>query len=219
MFESRCMAFCLQDCAGISSDGPRTWVVLSPGPDLVEPFGRELFKAQDRVEALVVPSSYHTMGLVPFQRAYGPLKIIAAPGAHKRLTAKGIGPLDVELAMLSDYGVRTHLVPETRNGELWMSAGIDSNSCLTVGDAMFNLPPGGSLGLRMFKFCFRAGPGLTMDLPYRFLFLKNKQTFVRWARELFDTVGPNTLAPAHGELLEAPELNARFEDVLRRLSS
>lgn len=84
---------------------------------------------------------------------------------------------------------------------------------------MFNLPPGGSLGLRLFKFCFRAGPGLTMDLPYRWLFLRDKQGFVSWARRLFDEVGPSVLAPAHGDLLFAPELKPRFHAVLQGLSA
>lgn len=218
MFESRCVAICLQDCAGTAAGGPKSWVILSPGPDLVESFGQELLSPSDRVEALVVPSSYHTMGLVPFQKAYGPLKIIAAPGAHSRLSAKEIGPLDVELPMLSDYPVQIHIVPETRNGELWMSAGVGLNTCLTVGDAMFNLPEGGSFGFRLFKFFFRAGPGLVMDLPYRWLFLKDKQSFVSWASELMERLDPKLLAPAHGDILRAPELRMRFESVLQSLS-
>lgn len=218
MFDSRTLAICLEalqeKAPATAPKAGRTWILTSPGPDLVPSFKAELFGDQDRVAGLIVPSSYHNLGLHAFQAEFPQAQIVAAPSGHKRLAARGFNELAESLDLLDAYGVQLHALPGSKNGELWLSVKHPESPLLAVGDAIFNLKPGGSLGFRLFKLICQAGPGLKMDLPYRLLFLEDKQVFKTWAQHLFKTLQPKTFVPVHGEILRAPHLGPAWAQFL-----
>lgn len=217
MFDSRTLAICLEALGGGQEDQARTWILNSPGPDLLPSFKEELLGAQDRVAGLVTPSSYHNLGLRVFKEAFPEADIVAAASGHSRLAARGFESLVESIQGLGAYGVQLHPVPGTKNGELWMSVKHETSPLLAVGDAIFNLAPGGSIGFRLFKLLCQAGPGLATDLPYRLFFLKDKKGFVDWAEALVEELKPETFVPVHGGILRAPELDTQISGLFRGL--
>lgn len=173
-----------------------------------------------RVEALgtprvlLAPNHFHHLSLARFRAHYPDAMAVAARSALPRLDAKGHrGLRDVmEVEGLLPSGSRV-LCPEgLRGGETWLSLPDErGHRTLLVGDAFFHVlqPVKGVTGFALRRLLGTV-PGLRIGDTFRWLAVRHRATYRRWATDVLAREQPRRLAVSHGETLESDDLAARL---------
>jgi len=163
---------------------------------------------------LLAPNHFHHLSLGRFRARYPDALAVAAKSALPRLEAKGHrGLRDVtEVQGLLPTGSRV-LCPEgLRSGESWLSLADERGQrTLLVGDAFFNVvqPVKGASGFAL-RHLLGTLPGLRIGDTFRWLAVRHRAVYRRWATDVLAREQPRRLAVSHGEILESDDLGARL---------
>ena len=162
---------------------------------------------------LLAPNHFHHLSLSRFRARYPDAIVVAAKSALPRLQAKGHrGLRDVmEVEGLLPAGGRV-LCPEgLRSGEAWLSLADERGvRTLLVSDAFFHVlrPVKGLAAFFMRRL--RTLPGLCIGDTFRWLAVRDRAAYRRWATDVLSREQPRRLAVSHGEILECDDLAQRL---------
>jgi hypothetical protein len=201
---------------------PSDIVVISPGQPLLENCPKEWLETGVTLH-LVMPNSFHYMGVAAWCKAFPQHKLYASKGAIKRLSKvanldssqKLIAlesqqpPLPFEYSFLFPPGHRGHDVwlkkfNKSSNTSLW----ITCDSFLNY-DRMSNQPIAKAMQ-RMLD----AAPGLKMSQVIKWFILDDKTKFKAWALAQIRNDQPFTLIPSHGEIAHSENLPEQLSTLL-----
>jgi hypothetical protein len=184
--------------------------VYSPIRGLGREAHRELAAIGDPA-IVIAPNHYHNLGLKEYAAAYPGVTVVASAVAAPRLRRR------CGLEVSDETGLRSALPghisvmvpPETKNGELWISAEGSGGRAWVVGDAFFNLArtPRSLVGLLL--RILGISPGLRIGSSFRWL-LKDRAAYRRWLADALGDQRPTMLIPCHGDILAEPALTERL---------
>lgn len=190
------------------------FLVHSPGTGLEAEFSERVGVA----EALLLPNSYHHLGVSAWRHAFPQAIAIASPDAQPRLAKRGhtdLGGLDA-LEELIPAHVAV-LEPEgTKVGEVWLSVRTPSGVAWLVGDAFFNMKSARRFRTRVFQRLVKSAPGLAMSQLMKWGGLRDRKAFKAWVLSRLDRDAPNRFVPLHGDLLESDDFAAQLRELLER---
>lgn len=162
---------------------------------------------------LLAPNHFHHLSLERFRARYPDAIAVAAKSALSRLQAKGHrGLRDVmEVEDLLPAGSRV-LCPEgLRSGETWLSlAGENDARTLLVGDAFFHVLRPVKGVPAFFLRRLHTLPGLCIGDTFRWLAVRDRAAYRRWATDVLAREQPRRLAVCHGEILASDDLAQRL---------
>jgi glyoxylase-like metal-dependent hydrolase (beta-lactamase superfamily II) len=195
------------------------WLLISPPGDL-SAGEREDFRRAGEVEALLANNGAHYLGLDPWSAAFPSAAGYASERAAARIRAKAKGALPLRpLAELTpQLGAEVTLIEMAGDkiGDVLVRIDTERGPVLYVSDMVANfreLPPN-----PLFRLLFRlfdAAPGLKVFTPFFTFFVKDKAAAKAClVRELLDHP-PRVLVPAHGDVVDRPELARELIALLR----
>lgn len=198
-------------------------IVISPGKPLLENCPKAWFGKGITLH-LVMPNSFHYMGVSAWCEVFPQHKLYASKGAIKRLKkvanlsdSKELialenqqPPLPFEYSFLFPPGHRGHDVwlkkfDKTSNTSLW----ITCDSFLNY-DRVSNQPIAKAMQ-RMLD----AAPGLKMSQVIKWFILDDKAKFKAWSLVQIENDQPVTLVPSHGEVAHSESLPAQLSSLLK----
>lgn len=165
---------------------------------------------------LVAPNAYHTLGLSAHADRFRDAPLVASDAAfgrirHKtRLSIQGLRLLEAHLPSHVSLAV----LPDVRNGEVWLSVREADRCAWIVGDAFLNLEKLSGVfgvGLRL----LRMGPGPSISATFKLL-IKDKKSYREWLLARIGEDRPTTLIPCHGRILSDEHLAKRLETLVKR---
>ncbi|MBK8258915.1 MAG: hypothetical protein IPK82_40430 [Polyangiaceae bacterium] len=184
--------------------------------------GAGTFEAVDAlgpVKVIIAPNGFHHLSLKRFREKYTSAIAAASGTAIKRLETKGHQGL-VDLSQLKlPAGVHV-LEPEgLKNGEAWLSLPGELGTTWIVCDAWFNVkrPFTGFMGAML--RALKTGPGLAVNLTFRWLAVGNVASYVASARALLEAEKPTSIVVCHGDAITSEGGTAAHEqarDILDR---
>jgi hypothetical protein len=166
---------------------------------------------------LFAPNYFHHLSLARFRARYPDAIAAAGRSALPRLAAKGHrGLRDIaELADLLPEGTRLLPCEGLRTGESWLSF---EDHCgqrtLLVSDAFFHVerPVTGFAGFFLRRMATL--PGLRIGDTFRWMAIRDRSTYRRWAIDTVAREAPRRLVVSHGEDLAGDDLVDRLVAVL-----
>jgi hypothetical protein len=187
-------------------------LVLSPTRNLGDVAHAALAR-HGKPDVLLATNHYHHLGLDEWKQRFPDAKVVASEGARNRVAGKHRA-LTVEDA---DDVVRERLPPHAslmcppglKNGEVWLRVETGAGVAWAVTDAFFNMPvsPRGLAGL--FLRMTSTVPGLCLGSTFRWVGVRDRDTYRAWLLERIAHDKPRILIPAHGAVVvndaELPE--------------
>lgn len=166
---------------------------------------------------LLAPNAYHTLGLRPHAERFRDAPIVTSDRAFGRIRHKT--QLSVQGLRLLEAHLPPHVslvvLPEVRNGEVWLSVREAGRCAWIVCDAFLNLEKlGGPLG--MLLRTMRMGPGLSISATFKWIVAQDRRAYREWLLERIAEERPTTLIPSHGAILTDEQLPARLEALVKR---
>jgi hypothetical protein len=205
LMKARCAA------ARLDSGG---YLVFSPGTGLAEEFRERVGNA----EVLLVPNSYHHLGIPSWREAFPEAAVAAHPEGHARLAKQGrtdLQTLDAVAGALPEH-LEILEVPSTKIGEIWLKVRSDSGLTWLVGDAFFNMPLARRFRTRLFQKLVKSAPGLSLSQIMKYAGLRDRTAFKQWVLARLEEDAPRRLVPLHGAVLEADDLPHQLRALLDR---
>lgn len=197
---------CRTVAAPLKSGG---WVLLSPGGSLVDTLPEEMTR-RGKVELLLLPNSYHHMGIDAWLARDPQLRVCAAEGAIGRVARQHPGVSIQRLeAVHSKLAPQVTLLelPATRIGEVWLRFQGEHGVSWAVGDAFFNIPKlPSSIPQRLIFQLLGSAPGLRMSHLFKYGGIQKQAPFKEWVLAQLDRDNPVRLVPNHGGILADGEL-------------
>ncbi|PCJ47047.1 MAG: hypothetical protein COA99_01605 [Moraxellaceae bacterium] len=192
------------------------YLVYSAGKDLLAS-AQEGFLKDTKVEIILVPNTYHHLGISTWLQAYPEAMVVASGASLGRLKKNGhknVGSVSVIIPLLPSE-VKLLEPPSTRNGELWLVATTSNGNLWIVCDSFFNYTKKakGIVGRGM-QLIMGTGPGLTVSRVVFWTQVKNYWVYNRWIKNQLKNSPPTTLIPSHGKILTDDNLPQRLEGLL-----
>lgn len=194
----------------------REWVVVSPGEPLLRDW-RRICPDDPTQISLVLPNSYHFLGVGAWREAFPHARLYASAKASQRLRKKGllgIRCLEEEGPDLPEhYKVLTP--PGHRGGDVWLSKKVGEAGALWVTcDSFQNYERLSNQPIaRLLQKLLGTAPGLKMSQLVKWLLLDHRRDFKHWVLAQLEEDEPVVLVPSHGEV----EFDSNLADRLRSL--
>ncbi|MFO0676525.1 MAG: hypothetical protein U0169_08325 [Polyangiaceae bacterium] len=153
------------------------------------------------VRWLFAPNHFHHLGIPAYRRVFPGARAIAAPGAVKRLRAKGVDAVGLDTVDVPLPAGAGFLVAEgTKSGETILVWPGEGGPTWIVCDAFFNVPslsgfPGAVLR------ALRTGPGLALGKTFEWLVIGDRERYRSWIHGALDAGPPARMFFSHGEPL------------------
>jgi len=197
----------------------REWVLISPGASMLHAWPDICPHADSRL-SIVMPNSFHYMGVEAWLARYPDAKLYASKKAIKRLSKKGftdITPLELEVPNLPD-SFEVLVPPGHRGGDVWLSRRDARQGALWITcDSFQNYERYSNQPIaRTLQKILDTAPGLKMSQFVKWLLLDDKRDFKRWVLARLQQDKPTTLIPSHGEVEQDGELPQRIAQLIDR---
>jgi len=200
--------------------------VISPGKSLLDGFAElhpHLDQDAGKKLTIVMPNSYHYMGVKSWLERYSNATLKATAQAVNSLRAKGFDSVDIQVLQDGDEGPvegSTWLVPPGhRGGDVWLVVKNEDQCLWVTCDSFLNYPRMSNQPIaRLTQRLMGAAPGLKLSKVIKYVLLTDRVSFKQWCLEVVALHAPTTLLPSHGEVLEgesvAQEIRALVESRL-----
>ena len=197
-------------------------VVISPGASLIADCPKEWSKTGTTIH-LVMPNSFHYMGIDAWREAFPQHKLYASQGAIKKLLKKGVVTNSDEIISLEKqqaplpFNYSVLFPPGHRADDVWLKKydkGSQSSLWITC-DSFLNYERMSNQPIaRAMQKILGAAPGLKMSQVVKWFILDNKRAFKNWALKQIENDRPKILIPSHGEVLDSATLPAQLSALL-----
>ncbi len=197
-------------------------VVLSPGKTLLEAFP-EAWRNEELCLHIIMPNSFHYMGVKTWQAAFPRHRLYASKGAIKRLVSQGVAPSASEIIALETeqpplpFNYSILFPPGHRGHDVWLKKydKDTQNSLWVTCDSFLNYQRMSNQPVaKAMQKLLGAAPGLKMSQVIKWFILDNKAAFKDWALKQIENDQPTLLIPSHGELLASDELASKLASLL-----
>jgi len=199
---------------------PEEHLVISPGEPLLSswPFA---CPPEDSTLHIVMPNSFHYMGVNAWRKRFAKHTLYAHKGAIKRLTTKlaldkseicalqeTTPPLPNEYCFLFPPGHRAH--------DAWLKKDNGDNSSLWVTcDSFLNYDKVSNQPVaRTLQKLLDAAPGLKISQVVKWLILSERKEFKPWVLRQLELDKPTTLIPSHGEVKQCSDLKEQLSSLV-----
>ncbi|MCJ8169936.1 hypothetical protein [Atopomonas sediminilitoris] len=204
---------------------PQQWLVISPGASVLDEWpgaGQAPDQAQAQTEnklelSIILPNSFHYMGVSAWQARYPQAKLYASRHAIARLSSKGlhgIHALEEQQPLLpANYSFK--IPPGHRGGDVWLcKTGVAEPLWITCDSflnyARFSRQP----VARLLQKALDAAPGLKISQVVKWFIMDQRQDFKAWALAQLSADQPQWLIPSHGEVAHQTELAQHLRQLL-----
>ena len=193
-------------------------MVVSPPTHASDAIYDEL-AALGEVGAIVSNNGFHHLGLAAWKKRFPEARVFADPLAAKRIAKKNrnapsLEPIAELSGLLGDDVVFT-AAPATKCGESWISVKTANGHVWYVSDLLSNmeqLPPNFVVRLLFKMTGTKTGYGV-FHTAMKFIVADRKRVL----RQMLDEVSeraPSTVVPAHGPILDTPDIADRTRAIL-----
>lgn len=199
-------------------------VVISPGKALLEAFPKN-WLSKNLCLHIIMPNSFHYMGVEAWKEAFPKHKLYASQGAIKRLVSKGAASSPGEITALESehpplpFNYSILFPPGHRGHDVWVKK-FDKSSKASVWitcDTFLNYERMSNQTIaRAMQKLLGAAPGLKMSQVVKWFILDNKSTFKSWALKQIENDQPTILIPSHGEVLIEERLSEKLQALLEQ---
>ncbi|MFT5434326.1 MAG: hypothetical protein ACI9OJ_005039 [Myxococcota bacterium] len=194
-------------------------VIVSPSVGLNDAIASDLAEFGD-VGAIVANNGFHHLGQAewraryPKARAFAPA-MAAARIAKKSKTAGEFEPLEA-LAPLLGTDVGFHDVENSKLGESWFWAKVDSGYAYYVSDVLANMPSLPPALMPKFLFWLtKSGPGYSVfHLALKFM-VKDKSATLNALLADMEMRVPSVVVPGHGPMLTEKDIASKTRDIIK----
>jgi len=201
------------------------YILISPGEPLLAAFKMQFEDGQDFQDIkihIIIPNSFHYMGVAAWQDAFVNTHLYASQEAIPRLIEKGVAANENDIFNLAqnqppwpqDYSVM--FPPGHRGGDVWVKKQDtkSTNTWITC-DSFLNYERVSNQPVaRFMQKLLNAAPGLKISQVIKWFILRDKKSFKTWVLEKLKQDNPTTLIPAHGEINQSDQLTAQLERVV-----
>ena len=195
--------------------------VISPGASLLESFAGkypELDQDQGRNLRIVMPNSYHFMGVNVWRERYPKAQLFASKKAIARLDKKGInGISELQRGIPNMQGRAFWAVPPGhRGGDVWLCLPLSAGGWVWVTcDSFLHYPRMSNQPIaRLVQRVMGAAPGLKLSRVIKYLLMTDRSAFKAWCSKFLDSYPPTVLLPSHGEPLIDKELPQKLQELI-----
>lgn len=194
------------------------WVVVSPGATLLEQWS-ELCPDEGIQLSIIMPNSYHFMGVEAWLERFPNAKLYASKKAIKRLNKQGlpaITALEDQAPNLPDH-FHILIPPGHRGGDVWLSQNNSEKGALWITcDSFQNYERYSNQPIaRTLQKLMDTAPGLKMSQFVKWLLMDNKRRFKHWVLDQIQEDKPTTLIPSHGEVEHDEQLSQRISELVK----
>lgn len=195
-------------CHCIALKGEEAWHIYGAGVNLARDF-LEQFGPQTRVSQLIIPNSFHYLGIEEWRAIFPDATHRCSKAAMKRLAAKGVPtPSLIDASLSLPHNSRVLELPHSKIGELWLSFHEQSaNRGLCVGDAFFCLDKPKDLRSRLLQKASGICESPAVSRLFKWAMLNDRKKFHNWATITLTELDPQILVPQHGSILQGQELS------------
>ena len=189
----------------VQTSDSATWV-YSPGVGMADSLQNILGKEPLH---LIVPNSFHHLGLSEWTAAYPQAMRWAASEAQSRLRKFGQTTESLDSARLPEE-ISIQEIPEARAGEVWLLIREDAGWVWLVGDAFFNLETAGHWSNRLFD----NAPGCKVSRVFWWGGLRKRMAYHQRVETLLEKYPPLALLPCHGVSLTGKAVSEVMHNAL-----
>lgn len=199
-------------------------VIISPGKSLIDAFPKEWLN-EELCMHLVMPNSFHYMGVQAWRDAFPKHRLYASKGAIKRLVKQGVASSESDITALESelpplpFNYSVLIPPGHRGHDAWFKKhDKDSQTSLWITcDSFLNYERMSNQPIaKVMQKVLGAAPGLKMSQVIKWFLLDDKATFKQWALKQIDNDQPAVLIPSHGEVLASAELPMKLSSLLNK---
>jgi hypothetical protein len=193
--------------------------VISPGESLLESFAQkypEHDADQGRQLRLVMPNSFHYMGVGSWKARYPNAQLFASKKAIKRLSKNGVsGVSELQRGIPNMAGrVFWAIPPGHRGGDAWLCMPAGGGWLWVTCDSFLHYPRMSNQPVaRFIQRLMGAAPGLKLSRVIKYLLMSDRTAFKRWCTKFIAEHPPVILLPSHGE----PLINDQLPEQLQAL--
>jgi len=201
------------------------YILISPGEPLLAPFKKQFNNGQDFQDItihIVIPNSFHYMGVAAWQDTFVNTRLYASQDAIPKLIEKGVAVSENDIFDLAlnqppwpqDYSVM--FPPGHRGGDVWVKKQDTKNTSTWITcDSFLNYERVSNQPVaRFMQKILNAAPGLKISQVIKWFILRDKKSFKTWVLEKLKQDNPTTLIPAHGEINQSEHLKSELERVV-----
>ncbi len=197
------------------------FVLVSPGEPLLERWP-DAWRSEDIKLHIVMPNSFHYMGVAAWQKAFPNHSLYASKHAIPRLVEKGVANSESEINALETLtpslpeGYSFLFPPGHRAGDVWLKKQIGGASSTWITcDSFLNYERMSNQPMaKAMQHLLGAAPGLKISQVVKWVILNDKKAFKRWSLEQLDADNPETLIPSHGEIAQGPNLKNELRTLI-----
>ncbi len=194
------------------------FLIYSPGAGLVPSAQTELF-SEGKPEVLLVPSSFHHLGLAHWKEHFPEVSILASQTAVSRVTRLSKQPVQPlgDLASQFPESIRLRESEGTRIGETWLQIESPIGKIWVTCDAFFNfsrLP--NALLPRTFMTLMQSAPGVAISSLFIWGGLSDRKRYRSWFLRQLEEFPPDVAIPSHGKVLEGEDVAGQLRSVAER---
>jgi len=195
------------------------WVVVSPGKSMLAAWP-DVCPHADCQLSIIMPNSYHYMGVEAWLERYPNAKLYASKKAIKRLNRKGVKDviaLEHKAPSLPD-NFEVLVPPGHRGGDVWLSRRDAQQGGLWITcDSFQNYERYSNQPVaRTLQKMLDTAPGLKVSQFVKWLLLDDKRDFKRWVLKQLQQDKPTTLIPSHGEVEHDARLTQRLTELVEK---
>lgn len=204
-------------CHCIALQGEHDWQIYGAGVNLSRAF-LEQFGPETRVSRLLIPNSFHYLGIQEWLEVFPDAVAIASKSAMQRVTNKGVpSPTPLEGPLALPHNGRLLELPHSKIGELWLSFHEQSpNRGLCVGDAFFCLDKAKDLQSWLIQNTAGISDCPAVSRLFKWYTLSDRKEFYAWAKKTLSELDPQLVVPQHGTILRGEEVPKLLHEALDR---
>lgn len=205
-------------CYCLAVEGPQSWTVYGAGVNLAQSF-LDQFQAAGKVAELILPNSFHYLGIAEWRALFPEASLVSAPGARARLASKNVEDIasSSDTAHALPRGFDLIELPESKIGELWLSFPLNSRAQgLAVADAFFCMANATDLRTRVMNRLAGITHNPSVSRLFKYSTLADKNAYARWATQEIQRLSPELFIPQHGEMLEGSQVTEQLLAALKR---
>ena len=203
----------------VSGDGG-VMTVISPGESLLDSFAQK-YPEHDadlgRQLRLVMPNSFHYMGIDAWKARYPNAQLFASKKAIKRLSkngVSGISELQRGIPNMSGRGFWS-IPPGHRGGDAWLCMPAEEGWLWVTCDSFLHYPRMSNQPVaRFIQRVMGAAPGLKLSRVIKYLLMTDRAAFKRWCTKFIAEYPPVILLPSHGEPLMTNQLPEQLQALI-----
>lgn len=200
----------------------RALTVISPGKSLLAEFADQypdLDKDGGKALTIVMPNSYHYLGVLEWRKRYPKALLCASEQAASILLSKGFQGVSIDLIKDGDAGPlgdsTWRVPPGHRGGDVWLIATKDAQRLWVTCDSFLNYPKMSNQPIaRLTQKLMGAAPGLKLSKVIKYLLLTDRAKFKVWCLDVIRHNAPTVLLPSHGEVRSGAALAEEIETLV-----